>query len=295
MAANLIVDGPSTSNKNEMEISSEELNLIKGGRPAFFAIKRMDPELASHNPRSPEENIYQFCNRVSAELMELLDSLTPELVTYTYMGHWADREQCRGRLEILNRAKAKLRSIIIHIEDTSRVIMEVINLLNGELPVLVLDKVTKFVDNILDDDFKKFLVLSKTSEIIRQVFTYLCECCFVPIPTDQLSNADMLPKLYCDCHTLPSSFCSTCGLPFAPCSLCANVKMIFQTVKTLAACEFNLVGSYNNSDFHKVLGEKSIDEMLMFASDSEWECECPEVSDSDDDDTAEDGGDQENA
>lgn len=292
MAANLIVDEP--SNKDEMEISSEELNLIKGGRPAFFAIKRMDPELASHNPRSPEENIYQFCQRVSSKLLELLDSLTPELVTYSYMGHWADREQCRGRLEILNRAKVKLRSVIIHIEDTFRVIREVISLLNGELPILVLDKVTKCMDNILDDDFKKFQALHKTSEIIRQVFTYLCECCFVPIPSDQLSDADMLPKMYCDCHTLPSSFCSTCGLPLAPCSLCANVKMILQIVRTLTECEFNLVGSYNNSDFHKVLGEKSIEEMLMFASDSEWECECPEVSDSDDD-TAEDGGDEENA
>ena len=292
MAANLIVDEP--SNKDEMEISSEELNLIKGGRPAFFAIKRMDPELASHNPRSPEENIYQFCQRVSSKLLELLDSLTPELVTYSYMGHWADREQCRGRLEILNRAKVKLRSVIIHIEDTFMVIREVISLLNGELPILVLDKVTKCMDNILDDDFKKFQALSKTSEIIRQVFTYLCECCFVPIPSDQLSDADMLPKMYCDCHTLPSSFCSTCGLPLAPCSLCANVKMILQIVRTLTECEFNLVGSYNNSDFHKVLGEKSIEEMLMFASDSEWECECPEVSDSDDD-TAEDGGDEENA
>ena len=70
--------------------------------------------------------------------------------------------------------------------------------------------------------------------------------------------------------------------------------MILQIVRTLTECEFNLVGSYNNSDFHKVLGEKSIEEMLMFASDSEWECECPEVSDSDDD-TAEDGGDEENA
>ena len=292
MAANLIVDEP--SNKDEMEISSEELNLIKGGRPAFFAIKRMDPELASHNPRSPEENIYQFCQRVSSKLLELLDSLTPELVTYSYMGHWADREQCRGRLEILNRAKVKLRSVIIHIEDTFRVIREVISLLNGELPILVLDKITKCMDNILDDDFKKFQALHKTSEIIRQVFTYLCECCFVPIPSDQLSDADMLPKMYCDCHTLPSSFCSTCGLPLAPCSLCANVKMILQIVRTLTECEFNLVGSYNNSDFHKVLGEKSIEEMLMFASDSEWECECPEVSDSDDD-TAEDGGDEENA
>lgn len=292
MAANLIVDEP--SNKDEMEISSEELNLIKGGRPAFFAIKRMDPELASHNPRSPEENIYQFCQRVSSKLLELLDSLTPELVTYSYMGHWADREQCRGRLEILNRAKVKLRSVIIHIEDTFMVIREVISLLNGELPILVLDKVTKCMDNILDDDFKKFQALHKTSEIIRQVFTYLCECCFVPIPSDQLSDADMLPKMYCDCHTLPSSFCSTCGLPLAPCSLCANVKMILQIVRTLTECEFNLVGSYNNSDFHKVLGEKSIEEMLMFASDSEWECECPEVSDSDDD-TAEDGGDEENA
>ena len=292
MAANLIVDEP--SNKDEMEISSEELNLIKGGRPAFFAIKRMDPELASHNPRSPEENIYQFCQRVSSKLLELLDSLTPELVTYSYMGHWADRNQCRGRLEILNRAKVKLRSVIIHIEDTFMVIREVISLLNGELPILVLDKVTKCMDNILDDDFKKFQALSKTSEIIRQVFTYLCECCFVPIPSDQLSDADMLPKMYCDCHTLPSSFCSTCGLPLAPCSLCANVKMILQIVRTLTECEFNLVGSYNNSDFHKVLGEKSIEEMLMFASDSEWECECPEVSDSDDD-TAEDGGDEENA
>ena len=292
MAANLIVDEP--SNKDEMEISSEELNLIKGGRPAFFAIKRMDPELASHNPRSPEENIYQFCQRVSSKLLELLDSLTPELVTYSYMGHWADRDQCRGRLEILNRAKVKLRSVIIHIEDTFRVIREVISLLNGELPILVVDKVTKCMDNILDDDFKKFQALSKTSEIIRQVFTYLCECCFVPIPSDQLSDADMLPKMYCDCHTLPSSFCSTCGLPLAPCSLCANVKMILQIVRTLTECEFNLVGSYNNSDFHKVLGEKSIEEMLMFASDSEWECECPEVSDSDDD-TAEDGGDEENA
>ena len=292
MAANLIVDEP--SNKDEMEISSEELNLIKGGRPAFFAIKRMDPELASHNPRSPEENIYQFCQRVSSKLLELLDSLTPELVTYSYMGHWADRDQCRGRLEILNRAKVKLRSVIIHIEDTFMVIREVISLLNGELPILVLDKITKCVDNILDDDFKKFQALHKTSEIIRQVFTYLCECCFVPIPSDQLSDADMLPKMYCDCHTLPSSFCSTCGLPLAPCSLCANVKMILQIVRTLTECEFNLVGSYNNSDFHKVLGEKSIEEMLMFASDSEWECECPEVSDSDDD-TAEDGGDEENA
>ena len=292
MAANLIVDEP--SNKDEMEISSEELNLIKGGRPAFFAIKRMDPELASHNPRSPEENIYQFCQRVSSKLLELLDSLTPELVTYSYMGHWADRDQCRGRLEILNRAKVKLRSVIIHIEDTFMVIREVISLLNGELPILVVDKVTKCMDNILDDDFKKFQALHKTSEIIRQVFTYLCECCFVPIPSDQLSDADMLPKMYCDCHTLPSSFCSTCGLPLAPCSLCANVKMILQIVRTLTECEFNLVGSYNNSDFHKVLGEKSIEEMLMFASDSEWECECPEVSDSDDD-TAENGGDEENA
>jgi len=277
------------SNNDEKE--TEELILIKGGRPAFFAIKRMNPELASSPPQmSLEENMYQNCKTASAALLRLLDSLTPELVTYNFMGHWADREQCRGRLEIINRAKDKLRSIIIHAEDMFNVIREVINSLQDNLPILVVDKITESMENILDEDSKKFLALSKTSEIVRQVFAYLCECCFVPIPADQLSAGDMSPKLYCDCHNHPP-VCSSCGLKLSPCNLCTTVKVIFRTLRALATCEFNLVGSYNRSDLEKALGKESLEEQLMSAQDSDWDCECSDVSDNEDHEVAEDGED----
>ena len=124
MAVNLSLDA--TKVKKETDISGEELILLKGGRPAFFAIKRIDPELASTSPKSPEPEehiyIYQHCKTVCSRLLRLLDSLTPELVTYSYMSHWADREQCQWRVEILNRAKDKLRSIIIYAEEMFQVI-----------------------------------------------------------------------------------------------------------------------------------------------------------------------------
>ena len=128
-ALNLSVDEGAAKVKKGTDISGEELILLKGGRPAFFAIKRMDPELASSTPQSsePEENIYQHCKTVCSRLLRLLDSLTPELVTYSYMSHWADRQQCQWRLEILNRAKDKLRSTIIYAEEMFQVIEKVIN------------------------------------------------------------------------------------------------------------------------------------------------------------------------
>ena len=58
-------------NNNEHSIKdekeTEELIFIKGGRPAFFAVKRMNPELAASSPQmSPEENMYQYCQTARA-------------------------------------------------------------------------------------------------------------------------------------------------------------------------------------------------------------------------------------
>ena len=258
------------SNNDDKE--TEELILIKGGRPAFFAIKRMNPELAS--PSAPQLSV----KTASAELLRLLNSLTPELVTYNFMGHWADREQCQGRLEIINRAKDKIRSVIIHAEDMSDVIRDVINSLQDNLPILVVDKIIESMDKILEEDFKKFQALSKTSEIVRQVFAYLCECCFVPIPADQLVAEDMSPKRYCDCQNHPQ-VCSSCGLKLSPCNLCTTVKVIFTTLRLLVFTEFNSVGKRCN--LQRALGKKSLEEQFMSAQDSDWDCDCSDFSDND--------------
>ena len=65
MAVNLSLDECATKVMKENDISRDELFLLKGGRPAFFAIKRMNPELASTAPKSPEPEehiyIYQHC------------------------------------------------------------------------------------------------------------------------------------------------------------------------------------------------------------------------------------------
>ena len=292
MAVNLSLDECATKVKKETDISRNELIFLKGGRPAFFAIKRMDPELASTAPKSPEPEehiyIYQHCKTVCSRLLRLLDSLTPELVTYSYMSHWADREQCQWRLEILNRAKDKLRSTIIYAEEMFRVIEQVINSLLSKLPILVVDQIAGCMDDILNEDFQKFQAIKCSSEIVKRVFSYLCECCFVTIPENQLSAQDLSPKLYCDCHNY-STFCSICNLPNTPCSLCANVKVIFKTLRALGKCEFNSVGSYNHTAFKNELGGRTIEEQLEFASDSG--CECSDVSDNDE---AEGEEDQEN-
>lgn len=291
MSVNLRVDECATKVKMETDISSDELILIKGGRPAFFAIKRMDPELASSAPKSPEpeENTYQHCKTVSSRLLRLLDSVTPELVTYSYMSQWADRQQCQWRLEILNRAKDKVRSTIIHAEEMFQVIEQVVNSLLGKLPILVVDKIAVCMDDILTEDNKKFQALKSSSEIVERIFSYLCECCFVTIPADQLSAQDESPKRYCDCHNY-ATFCSSCNRPNTPCSLCANVKLIFKTLRALGKCEFNIVGAYNHTAFKNALGGRTIEEQLEIASDSG--CDCSDVIDIDD---AEEGeGDQEN-
>ena len=279
-ALNLSVDEGAAKVTKETDISGEELILLKGGRPAFFAIKRMDPELASSALQSPEpeKNIYQHCKTVCSRLLRLLDSLTPELVTYSYMSHWADRQQCQWRLEILNRAKDKLRSAIIYAEEMFRVMEQVINSLLSKLPILVVDQIAGCMDDILNEDFQKFQAIKCSSEIVKRVFSYLCECCFVRIPGNQLSAQDLSPKLYCDCHNY-STFCSICNLPNTPCSLCANVKLIFKTLRALGKCEFNSVGSYSHTAFKNALGGRTIEEQLEFASDSG--CECSDVSDND--------------
>ena len=277
------------NNGHKDDKETEEFICMKGGRPAFFAVKRMNPELASSAPQmSPEENMYQNCKTASAALLRLLDSLTPELVTYNFMGHWADREQCRGRLKVINRAKDKLKSVIIHAENMCNLMMEVGNSLQDDLPILVVDKITESMHNILDEDFKKFQALSKTTEIVRQVFAYLCECCFVPIPADQLVAGDMSPKRYCDCQNHPQ-VCSSCGLKLSPCNLCTTVKVIFTTLRLLVFTEFNSVGKRCN--LQRALGKKSLEEQFMAAQDSDWDCECSDVSDNDE----EEGGDQEDA
>ena len=263
------------SNNDDKE--TEELILIKGGRPAFFAIKRMNPELAS--PSAPQLSV----KTASAELLRLLNSVTPELVTYNFMGHWADREQCRGRLKVINRAKDKLKSIMIHAENMCNLMMEVGNSLQDDLPILVVDKITESMHNILDEDFKKFQALSKTTEIVRQVFAYLCECCFVPIPADQLSVEDMSPTKYCDCHNHPQ-VCSSCGLNLSPCSLCTTFMVIFSTLRLLVFSEFKSVGKRCN--LQRFFEMKSFEELFMSAQDSVWDCQC---SDGSDDDEEEDG------
>ena len=119
---------------------------------------------------------------------------------------------------------------------------QVVNSLLSILPILVVDRLAAGMDDILDEDFKKFETIKSATEIIERVFSYLCECCFVRIPENQLSAQDLSPKLYCDCHNY-STFCSTCNLPNTPCSLCANVKLIFKTLRALGKYEFNSVGS----------------------------------------------------
>ena len=284
MVANLNVDEPTSKRKGmmESEISNEELILIGGGRPAFFAVKRMDPELASSTSSSPEagESNYQQCKTLCNDLLRLLDSLTPELVTYSYMSQWADREVCLRRLETIVSAKEGLKSIISQAEEMFHVTGQVVHSLLGKLPVLVVDKVAEYMDEILDDYFRKFLVLHKTSELLKKVFVYLCECCFIEIPADQLSAQDMTPKKYCDC---PNHFttCSICGLPNAPCSLCATVKVIFQTLRALARCEeLTLVSSYNQSVIQNELEGKPIRDQLVAACESG--CECSDDSGHDD-------------
>jgi len=297
MAVNLsVAECATTKVKMETDISSDELILIKGGRPAFFAIKRMDPELVSSAPKSPEnhqENIYQHCKTVCARLLRLLDSVTPELVTYSYMSHWADRQQCQLRLEILNRAKDKVRSTIVHADEMFQVIEEVVNSLLGKLPILVVDKISGCMNDLLNEDFKKFQALKSSSEIVEKVFSYLCECCFVAIPASELSAQDESPKKYCDCHNF-ATFCTSCNRPNTPCSLCANVKLIFKTLRALGKCEFNVVGSYNQATFNKALGGKTIEDQLEYAT-TDSGCDCSDLSDNDDDDDAEEEGDQENA
>jgi len=295
MAVNLMsVNDRATKVEMETDISSDELILIKGGRPAFFAIKRMDPELATSAPKSPEpkDNIYQNCKKVCVRLLTLLDSVTPELVTYSYMSHWADRQQCQLRLEILNRAKDKVRSTIVHADEMFQVIEQVVNSLLDKLPILVVDKITGCMDDILNEDFKKFQALKSSSEIVEKVFSYLCECCFVTIPASELSAQDESPKKYCDCHNF-ATFCSSCNRPNTPCSLCANVKLIFKTLRAIVKSEFNVVGSYNHAAFNKALGGKTIEEQLDIATDSGCDCSDSDLSDNDD---AEEGeGNQENA
>ena len=53
--------------------------------------------------------------------------------------------------------------------------------------------------------------------------------------------------------------------------------------------EFNSVGKRCN--LQRALGKKSLEEKFMSAQDSDWDCECSDVSA----DSEEDGGDQEDA
>ena len=65
------------NNEHKDDKETEELIFIKGGRPAFFAVKRMIPELASSAPQmSPEENIYQK-RIVRPPVPHFSDSWTP--------------------------------------------------------------------------------------------------------------------------------------------------------------------------------------------------------------------------
>ena len=88
-------------NEENMELSTDELDLLQGGRPALFAIRRLNPDIIDTSTEGPldDSDPFRECMSACGKLVDLLDSVTPELVTHNFMGHWADRDQCQVRLD----------------------------------------------------------------------------------------------------------------------------------------------------------------------------------------------------
>ena len=155
----MTLDSSLDESQEDIEPLSEEEQILIGGRPAFYAIWRMHPEIAAVTKRS-FKNRYKFLNyhhlkSICDKTTSLLDSITLELVTYNYVGHWAVREQCRARLELITRGKNTLRVIADYAEDMLKLSQELLDFFHTKLPQLAVPKIHDYIKLITREDLGK--------------------------------------------------------------------------------------------------------------------------------------------
>ena len=272
----LTVEKTDNEDNDNMQLSTDELDLLQGGRPALFAIRRLNPDITDTNTEGPPDDSDPFeqCMSACGKLVDLLDSVTPELVTHNFMGHWADRDQCQVRLELLNRGKDKLRAMSSHVGEVHRVLEELHDSLLQQLPQLVVRKIFVDMVDIFDQGiYDKLMLVNVASKAVKAVLYYLCDCCYRII--EDLKSDTKSPGFYCGCvHNITTITCSTCGLLFHPCGLCATVRDIFKLMKAIDAVD---IASFSFSDFKKEICEEGDEE----------ECECEEEEEEEEDDITE--------
>ena len=255
--------------EENMLLSTDELDLLQGGRPALFAIRRLHPDITDTSTEGPPDDSDPFreCMSACGKLVDLLDSVTPELVTHNFMGHWADRDQCQVRLELLYRGKNKLRAMSSHVGEMHKVLEELHDSLLQQLPQLVVRKIFVDMVDIFDQGIHdKLMLVNVASKAVKAVLYYLCDCCYRII--EDLKSDTKSPGFYCGCVHNTTITCSTCGLLFHPCGLCATVRDIFKLMKAIDAVD---IASFSFSDFKKEICEEVEEE----------ECECEEEEDDD--------------
>ena len=196
----------------DIEAPSKEAQILIGGRPAFYAIWRMHPEIAAVTKRS-FKNRYKFLNyhhlkSICDKTTSLLDSITLELVTYNYVGHWTVREQCRARLELITRGKDALRVIADYAEDMLKLSQELLDFFHTKLPQLAVPKIHDYIKLITREDLGKFEQVTGLYDSLRDVFDCYCR-------PEELALSSP-----CSCR---GEKCGCCGEPVA-CDLCDSVE-----------------------------------------------------------------------
>ena len=224
----------------------------------MFAIRRLNPDITeTSNEELPDRDLYEQCMSACAKLLDILDSVTPELVTYSFLGHWADRDQCQERLVLLNRGKDKFRAISNYAGEMQRVLEELHGSLLQQLPHLVVRKILVGMDDILDKDIKdKLNLVNVASETVKAVLCYLCDCCYAIIEDFSLETES--PSFYCGCVRTTIT-CSTCGLLIRPCGHCAAVKDIFKLMKAIDVVDVDGIASSSFTDFFEEISTEGED------------------------------------